>query len=64
VPAEQRLQRNGRLQRKPEKHYSARTVRVESELALEGAPESEQYLSGVAPDCPVAQSVRAPTVEP
>jgi hypothetical protein len=45
VPAEQRLQRNGRLQRKPEKRYSARTVRVESEQAPEGAPDSEQYLS-------------------
>jgi hypothetical protein len=64
VSAEQRLQRNGRLQRKLEKQYSARTVRVQSEQALEGAPESEQYLSGAAPDCPVAQSVRAPTVEP
>jgi hypothetical protein len=31
VPAEQRLQHNGRLQRKPEKHYSARIVRAESE---------------------------------
>jgi hypothetical protein len=64
VLAEQRLQRNGRLQRKPEKRYSARTVRAESEQAPEGAPDSEQYLSGAAPDCPVAQAVRAPTVEP
>jgi hypothetical protein len=31
--------------------------------APEGAPDSEQYLSGVAPDCPVPQDVRAPTVE-
>jgi hypothetical protein len=50
VPAEQWLQRNGRLQRKPEKRYSARTVRAESEQAPEGAPDSEQYLSG-APGC-------------
>jgi hypothetical protein len=64
VPAEQQLQRNDRLQRKPEKRYSARTVRAESEQAPEGAPDSEQYLSGAAPDCPVAQAVRAPTVEP
>ena len=42
VPAEQRLQRNGRLQRKPEKRYSVWTVRVESEQVLEGAPDSEQ----------------------
>jgi hypothetical protein len=64
VPAEQRLQRNGRLQRKPEKHYSARTVRTEVRAAPEGAPNSEQYRSGAPPDCPVAQAVRAPTVEP
>jgi hypothetical protein len=64
VPAEQRLQRNGRLQRKPEKRYSAWIVRAESEQAPEGAPDSEQYLSGAAPDCPVPQAVRAPTVEP
>jgi hypothetical protein len=42
VPAEQRLQRNGRLQWKPEKRYSARTVRAESEQAPEDAPNSEQ----------------------
>jgi hypothetical protein len=64
VPAEQRLQCNGRLQWKPKKHYSAQTVRGESEQALEGAPDSEHYLSGAAPDCPVAQADRAPTVEP
>jgi hypothetical protein len=64
VPAVQWLQRNSRLQRKPEKRYSARTVRAESEQAPEGALDSEQYLSGAAPDCPVLQAVRAPTVEP
>jgi hypothetical protein len=64
MPAEQRLQRKGRLQQKPEKRYSARTVRAESEKAPEGAPDSEQWLSGGPPDCPVAQAVRAPTVEP
>ena len=42
VPAEQRLQRNGRLQRKTEKRYSAWIVRAESEQAPEGAPDSEQ----------------------
>jgi hypothetical protein len=51
VPAEQRLQRNGWLQRKPEKCYSARTVRAESEQALEGAPDSEQWLSDAPPGC-------------
>jgi hypothetical protein len=35
------------------KCYSARTVRAESEQSAEGAPDSEQYLSGAAPDCPV-----------
>jgi hypothetical protein len=64
VPVEQRLQGNGRLQRKPEKRYSAWIVRAESEQAPEGAPDSEQWLSGAPPDCPVAQAVRAPTVEP
>jgi hypothetical protein len=62
--AEQRLQRNGRLQQKPKKRYSAQTVRVESEQAQEGAPDSEQRLSGAPPDCPVAQADRAPTAEP
>jgi hypothetical protein len=38
----------------------ARSVRA----APEGAPDSEQYLSGAPPDCPVAPPVRAPTVEP
>jgi hypothetical protein len=42
VPAEQRLQRNGRLQWKPEKRYSARTVRAKSKQAPEDAPDSEQ----------------------
>jgi hypothetical protein len=64
VPAEQWLQRNGRLQQKPEKRYSARTVRAEVRAAPEGAPDSEQYLSGAPPDCPVAQAVRAPMIEP
>jgi hypothetical protein len=64
VLAEQRLQRNGRLQQKPEKRYSARTVCAELEQASEGVPDSEQYLSGAPPDCLVAQAIRAPTVEP
>jgi hypothetical protein len=42
VPAEQWLQRNGRLQRKPEKRYSAWTVRAEVRAEPEGAPDSEQ----------------------
>jgi hypothetical protein len=42
---------------------SARTVRTESDQSPEDAPDSEQCLSGAAPDCPVPQDVRAPTVE-
>jgi hypothetical protein len=38
---------------------SARRVRA----APEGAPDNEQCLSGAAPDYPVPQDVRAPTVE-
>jgi hypothetical protein len=64
VPAEQRLQRNGQLQRKPEKRYSARTVRIEVRAAPEGAPDSEQYRSGAPPDCPVAQAIRVQRSNP
>jgi hypothetical protein len=63
VPAEQRLSSatvnsNGRLQRE-QCADSSRRVRA----APEGAPNSEQYVSGAALDCPVPQDVRAPTVE-
>jgi hypothetical protein len=63
VPAEQRLpsatvDSNGRLQREQCVDSSSR-VRA----APEGSSDSEQWLSGVTPDCPVAQAVRAPTVE-
>jgi hypothetical protein len=63
VPLEQRLARatvdyNGRLQR-----YSARTVRAEVRVAAEGTPDSEQCLSGAAPDCPVPHEYKALTVE-
>jgi hypothetical protein len=63
VPAEQRLRSatvdsNGCLQREQCADSSHR-VRA----APEGAPDSEQCMSGAAPDYPVAQAVRAPTVE-
>jgi hypothetical protein len=63
VPAEQRLRSatvdsNGRLQCE-QCTNSSRRVRA----APEGAPDNEQCLSGAAPDCPVHQEVRAPTVE-
>jgi hypothetical protein len=53
VPAEQRLpsttvDSNGRLQRE-QCADSSRRVRA----VLEGAPDSEELLSGVTPDCPV-----------
>jgi hypothetical protein len=33
--------------------YSARTVRAEVSAVVRGAPDSEQCLSGAAPDCSV-----------
>jgi hypothetical protein len=51
-------QGNGRLQR-----YSARIVHTEVRATVEGAPDSEQCLSGAAPDCPVPHEDKAPTVE-
>jgi hypothetical protein len=64
VPAEQRLPSatvdfNGRL---TGAQCAERARRVRA--ALEGAPDSEQYLSGAPPDCEVVPPVRAPTVEP
>jgi hypothetical protein len=63
VPAEQRLASatvdfNGRLTT-AQCADSSHRVRA----APEGAPDSEQWLSGAAPDCLVPQDVRAPTVE-
>jgi hypothetical protein len=40
------------------------TVRAKVRHAPDGAPDSLQDLSGVPPDCPVAQKTEAPTVEP
>jgi hypothetical protein len=54
VPAEQRLTHaNGRLQMNNERAQCA-PARAEVRAALEGAPDSEQWLSGAPPDCPVA----------
>jgi hypothetical protein len=52
-------QRNGRLHSALTELQFAADVRA----APEGAPDSEQCLSGAAPDCPVHQDVRAPAVE-
>jgi hypothetical protein len=62
VPAEQRLSSatvnsNGRLQHE-QCVDSSRRVRA----APEGTPDSEQCLSDAAPDYPMPQEVRAPTV--
>jgi hypothetical protein len=42
--------------------YSARLRVQKSGQVPEGAPDSEQRLSGAPPDCPVAQKSEAPTV--
>jgi hypothetical protein len=34
-------------------HYSARTVHIEVRAAVRGAPDSEHFMSGASPDCPV-----------
>jgi hypothetical protein len=52
-------QRNGRLHSALTELQFAAEVRA----GARGAPDSEQCLSGAAPDCPVHQDVRAPTVE-
>jgi hypothetical protein len=44
--------------------YSVRTARAEVRAGADGAPYSEQCLSGAPSDCSVAPLVRAPTVEP
>jgi hypothetical protein len=38
------------------------TVCARVKAEPDGAPDSEQYLSGAPPDCPVAQKAEAPTV--
>jgi hypothetical protein len=43
--------------------YSAQTVHAEVRAVARGAPDSEQCLSGAAPDCPVPLEDKAPTVE-
>jgi hypothetical protein len=52
---------NGRLQKANSDQLCA-TARAEVRAGAEGAPDSEQDLSGAPPDCPVAPHVRAPTV--
>jgi hypothetical protein len=52
-------QHNGRPQQAP----ANATVRVEVRAAVRGAPDSVQYVSGVAPDYPVPLEDKAPTVD-
>jgi hypothetical protein len=40
------------------------TVRARVRAEPDGAPDTEQCLSGAPPDCPVAQKTEAPTVKP
>jgi hypothetical protein len=62
VPVEQRLHgANGHLQRAVNALQCAPAC-AEVRAAPEGAPDSEQELSGAPPDCPVAQMSEAPTV--
>jgi hypothetical protein len=38
------------------------TVRARVRAELDGAPDTEQCMSGAPPDCPVAQKIEAPTI--
>jgi hypothetical protein len=62
VPTEQRLSAPTVICKSNGTVNSARTAHAESEQAPEGTPDSEQWLSGAPPDCPVAQLSEAPTV--
>jgi hypothetical protein len=52
---------NGHLQRNSETLQCA-SARAEVRAGPEGAPDSEEDLSGAPPDCPVAPLSEAPTV--
>jgi hypothetical protein len=62
APAEQRLTAQRSTATNTCKRYRARTVRAEVRAAARGAPDSEQYMSGVEPDCPVQLKDKAPMV--
>jgi hypothetical protein len=55
------IRANGRLQRNS-KTLQCVTARAEARAGAEGAPDSEQNLSGAPPHCPVAPLSEAPTV--
>jgi hypothetical protein len=62
--AEQRLPAKRSTATDTCKRYSAWTVRAEVRAAARGTPDGEQYLSGVAPDCPVPLEDKSPMVKP
>jgi hypothetical protein len=49
-------------QRSSAEHIECATVRARVRAETDGAPDSEQCLSGAPPDCPVPQKTEAPTV--
>jgi hypothetical protein len=53
------IQRNGRLQRHPDNATVFEQCAQEVRAEVRGAPDSEQSLSGVAPDYPVPQEDKA-----
>jgi hypothetical protein len=63
APAEQWLLAQRSTATDPCKRYGARTVRAEVRAVVRGAPDSKQYLSGAASDCPVPLEDKAPTID-
>jgi hypothetical protein len=53
-----------RRQRSPAGALNARAARAEVRHAHAGAPDTQQYMSGVPPDIKAGPEDRAPTVEP
>jgi hypothetical protein len=51
--------RNGRLQKRGDQMNSEEQCAQSKKPQVSGAPDSEQCLSGVAPDCPVQQEDKA-----
>jgi hypothetical protein len=49
-------------QRSSAERIECATVRARVRAGLDGAPDSEQCLSGAPPDCPVPQKTEAPTI--
>jgi hypothetical protein len=64
VPAKKRLTAATIVCKSIQGTVNSVTARAESEQAPDGAPDSEQDLSGAPQDCLVAHMSEAPTVEP